>query len=172
MLSSKTENDMSKDIKGISDEEIRKLQDEFSSLRSKIKILTKRIAEDTILFEWADKEAEHVSHTKAWKELVPGLWARSIDTISDVYSVVAYSSAGGVFLPKHRHPNQGQTMFIIEGEASVFIDGENTIVQENDIVIVDKNTWHSLFTLSPFGAIVKYVPRTFTEQEHTPQVVR
>lgn len=155
----------------ISDRELKDITAEYKEISVKVKQLMQRVAEDYIDFIWEDGTFEHQVQTKAWKQMVPGLYTRSVDTISHMYSVVAYSAAPGVMIPKHKHPTQAQTIFVIEGKAILFVNGEKKELHENAIAAIEKDVWHSIFTMTQFAAIVKYIPRTLVETETEPEVI-
>ena len=95
-------------------------------------------------------------------------WVYTPEKDDSPITVMVVSLEEGVTLPDHVHKNQPDLIYVLEGKATMYIDGEGEFPMEPGMVIqVPPNTMHSIRRVKKeglklynvFSPAIKYNPR-------------
>ncbi|WP_417615255.1 cupin domain-containing protein [Oceanisphaera sp.] len=78
---------------------------------------------------------------KSWSILGHTYWPVMGNDFDTSFSWITYDPPG-TFVPPHRHGSQDEHVYILEGEYSLYVDGEWTIARKGDSVKWPKGSLH------------------------------
>jgi quercetin dioxygenase-like cupin family protein len=85
-----------------------------------------------------------INVSKLREDLGMGSWAVRI-AYNELFGGVVIQQQPGEGNRKHFHPDADENWVILEGKWEWWIEGEGTkVVNENEIIVVPKNTWHKI----------------------------
>lgn len=85
-----------------------------------------------------------INVSKLREDLGMGSWAVRI-AYNELFGGVVIQQQPGEGNRKHFHPDADENWVILEGKWEWWIEGQGTkIVNENEIIVVPKNTWHKI----------------------------
>jgi len=85
-----------------------------------------------------------INISKLREDLGMGSWAVRI-AYNELFGGVVIQQQPGEGNRKHFHPDADENWVILEGKWEWWIEGEGTkVVNENEIIVVPKNTWHKI----------------------------
>ena len=85
-----------------------------------------------------------INVSKLREDLGMSSWAVRI-AYNELFGGVVIQQQPGEGNRKHFHPDADENWVILEGKWEWWIEGEGTkVVNENEIIVVPKNTWHKI----------------------------
>jgi quercetin dioxygenase-like cupin family protein len=80
-------------------------------------------------------------------ELMPGITARILanrSTGSEMLTIMEATMESGAAIPYHRHANADETLFVVEGDAEMLVDGHRFNTGPNDTVLAPRGLGHAV----------------------------
>lgn len=84
------------------------------------------------------------------KELMPGIWLRSVYHDNQLVTIVTFKPFASV--PEHSHTEQ-QISVVVEGKLDININNEKNTAHKGDVIVIPPGVMHSV-KVSPRGAKV------------------